>query len=142
MLELIFIIPMTVGLVALFLPVNIGRGALVVTALIHLQLTVMAWLGKLSIHASQYFYTAPSGMLVLLVTSFIFLCISVYALHYMQETVIQKEPVFLGCMMLFLGTMSMVALADHPVVLWIAIEATTLVSSAADRMASSLPGIG
>jgi hydrogenase-4 component F len=47
----------------------------------------------------------------------------------MQETVIQKESIFLGCMMLFLGTMSMVALADHPVVLWIAIEATTLVSA-------------
>ncbi len=32
-------------------------------------------------------------------------------------------------MLLFLGTMSMVSLADHPIVLWIAIEATTLLSA-------------
>ena len=41
----------------------------------------------------------------------------------------QNEPIFIGCMLLFLGTMSMVTLADHPIVLWIAIEATTLVSA-------------
>jgi hydrogenase-4 component F len=32
-------------------------------------------------------------------------------------------------MLLFLGTMSMVTLSDHPIVLWVAIEATTLVSA-------------
>jgi hydrogenase-4 component F len=37
--------------------------------------------------------------------------------------------VFTCCMLLFLGTMSMVTIADHPIVLWIAIEATTLVSA-------------
>jgi hydrogenase-4 component F len=39
------------------------------------------------------------------------------------------KHVFSGCMLLFLGTMSMVTLSDHPIVLWIAIEATTLVSA-------------
>ena len=68
-------------------------------------------------------------MLVLLVTSFIFLFIAVYAISYMNETEMQSEHIFISCMLMFLGTMSMVTLADHPIVLWIAIEATTLVSA-------------
>jgi hydrogenase-4 component F len=68
-------------------------------------------------------------MLVLLVTSFIFLFIAVYAISYMNETEMQSEHIFISCMLMFLGTMSMATLADHPIVLWIAIEATTLVSA-------------
>ena len=129
MLELIFILPMAAGILALFLPSAIGRPMLLAVGVSHLVLTIIAWFGKLSVYANHYFFPAPSGMLVLLVTSFVFLCISLYALGYMRDASIEKEPVFLGCMMLFLGTMSMVTLADHPVVLWIAIEATTLVSA-------------
>ncbi len=129
MLELIFLLPMLTGLVSLVVPAYLGRGILVVAAVLHLQLTVMAWLGKLPVYAAKFFAESPEGMLVLLVTSFIFLCISVYAISYMQETEISNEQVFPGCMLLFLGTMSMVTLADHPIVLWIAIEATTLVSA-------------
>jgi len=129
MLELIFILPAVAGILALFLPSATGRPMLLAVGGAHLVLTLLAWFGKLSVYADKYFFPAPSGMLVLLVTSFVFLCISVYAVRYMQEATIEKEPVFLGCMMLFLGTMSMVTLADHPVVLWIAIEATTLVSA-------------
>ena len=129
MLELIFLLPLLTGLVSLVVPAYLGRGILVVAAILHLQLTVMAWLGKLPVYAARYFAETPEGMLVLLITSFIFLCISVYAISYMQETEISNEQVFPGCMLLFLGTMSMVTLADHPIVLWIAIEATTLVSA-------------
>ena len=47
----------------------------------------------------------------------------------MEETEMDNKPIFICCMLLFLGTMSMVTLSDHPIVLWIAIEATTLVSA-------------
>ena len=129
MLELIFLLPMLTGLVTLVVPAYLGRGVLVVAALLHFQLTVMAWFGKLPVYADRFFAETPEGMLVLLLTSFVFLCISFYALSYMQETEMSNESVFPGCMLLFLGTMSMVTLADHPIVLWIAIEATTLVSA-------------
>jgi hydrogenase-4 component F len=129
MLELIFILPILTGLTALFLPSNMGRGMLLIAALLHLQLSLMAWFGKLAIFADRFFALEPAGMLVLLVTSFIFLCIACYAICYMQEAQLGNEPVFIGCLLLFLGTMSMVTLADHPIVLWIAIEATTLVSA-------------
>jgi hydrogenase-4 component F len=129
MLELLFLLPMIAGLAALFLPANFGRGLLIIAALFHFQLCIMAWMDKLPIYATSYFAKTPAGMLVLLVTSFIFLCISFYAVSYIRESKMQNEPVFVGCMLLFLGTMSMVTLADHPIVLWIAVEATTLVSA-------------
>jgi len=129
MLEFVFLLPIVMGGTAFFLPVSLGRGLLIVAALLHLQLTVMGWMGKLDPYFPDYFSSSPEGLLVLLVTSFIFLFISIYAISYMSETEMQSEHIFISCMLLFLGTMSMVTLADHPIVLWIAIEATTLVSA-------------
>lgn len=117
------------GLVALFLPTNMGGILLLITAFLHLQLTIMCWMGKLPPTFADFFSASPEGLLILLVTSFIFLCISIYSFSYMKETEMTHKPVFSGCMLLFLGTMSMVTLSDHPIVLWIAIEATTLVSA-------------
>jgi hydrogenase-4 component F len=129
MLEFTCLIPIFTGIIAMFLPVKFGRGILVVTAFLHLQLTIMAWMGKVTPGLPDYFAATPDGLLVLLVTSFIFLFISIYAISYMKEVEISSEPIYLGCTMFFLGSMSMVALADHLVVLWIAIEATTLMSA-------------
>ncbi len=129
MLEFVFLLPIITGGTAMFLPVALGRGILLVAALLHLQLTIMAWLNKLPPYFPDYFSVAPEGLLVLIVTSFIFLFISIYAISYMRETEMKSENIFISCMLLFLGTMSMVTLADHPIMLWIAIEATTLVSA-------------
>lgn len=129
MIEIVFLLPLATGLAALALPSGLGRILLLITALLHLQLTVMSWMGKLSPGFPGFFSATPEGLLILLVTSFVFFCISFYAFSYMNETNIENKAVFSCCMLLFLGTMSMVALADHPIVLWIAIEATTLVSA-------------
>ena len=129
MLEHVFLLPLLIGVIVMFLPAQLGRAGLVIAALMHLAVTVLGWIGNLSPATTGYFSTAPEGMLVLLVTSFIFMLISVYTVSYMQDAELKNEPVFLGCMLLFLSTMSMVALADHIIVLWVAIEATTLVSA-------------
>jgi hydrogenase-4 component F len=120
---------MFTGVFAMFLPVKFGRGILVVTALLHLQLTIMAWMGKVTPGLPDYFAASPEGLLVLLVTSFVFLLVSIYAVSYMKETEMTSEPIYIGSTLFFLATMSMVALADHLIVLWIAIEATTLMSA-------------
>lgn len=129
MIEFIFLLPIATGLTALALPLTLGRILLLITALLHLQLTVMSWMGKLTPAFTNFFSASPEGLLILLVTSFIFVCISLYSFSYMDETEMENKPVFICCMLLFLGTMSMVTLSDHPIVLWIAIEATTLVSA-------------
>ncbi|MBI9076429.1 MAG: hydrogenase [Desulfatibacillum sp.] len=129
MLEHVFLLPFLIGVIVMFLPAQYGRAGLIIAAALHLGLTLMGWMGKLSPVTTGYFSTAPEGMLVLLVTSFIFMLIAIYTLSYLRETELRNEPVFIGCMLLFLATMSMVALADHIIVLWVAIEATTLVSA-------------
>jgi hydrogenase-4 component F len=129
MIEFTFLLPLASGLIALALPAGFGRVLLVLTAMAHLLLSSLSWLGKLTPGGPQFFNVAPEGLLILLVTSFIFFCISLYSFTYIEETEVENKPVFNGCLMLFLGTMSMVALSEHPIVLWIAIEATTLVSA-------------
>ncbi|NLZ16549.1 MAG: hydrogenase [Desulfobulbaceae bacterium] len=129
MLESTILLPLMIGLLALFLPPRFGRVLLVATAGAHLLLTFMIWLGTPQPLFPDFFNKANPGMLVVLVTSFIFACAAPYAVFYMKEQKIRKERIFLGCMLLFLGTMSMAALAENLVVFWIAIEATTLASA-------------
>ncbi len=129
MLEFVFLFPLLIGVAAMVLPVRLSMLALVGAAMLHLLITLSAWLGHLTPWAPGYFSAAPEGMLILLITSFIFLLISIYTVSYLGETRMSNVPVFIGCMLLFLATMSMVALADHLIVLWVAIEATTLVSA-------------
>jgi hydrogenase-4 component F len=91
--------------------------------------SVLCWLRPFTPALPGYFGVSSAGLLVLLMTSFIFLFISWYGVLYMREQEMRSEPIFIGCMLLFLGAMCMAALAEHPIVLWIAIEATTLVSA-------------
>ncbi len=129
MLETIFLLPFAAGILAFILPAQLGRTLLVCTAIGHLALGLMAWTGRLTPIYKHFFAGSPEGLLILMVTSFIFICISLYSFSYMKETGIAHERVFTGCLLFFLGTMSMVTVAEHPIVLWIAIEATTLVSA-------------
>jgi hydrogenase-4 component F len=129
MLELVFVIPFLIGIVAFFSPVMMGRILLVATGIIEFALACMAaWTTRLPA-ATFYFTAAPEGCLVLLVTTFLFLIIGLYTLFYLVETDMPREHVFNGCLLLFLGAMAMVAVSDHLVVLWVAIEATTLTSA-------------
>ena len=129
MLQFTFIIPLIAGITVFFLPVKKGRCALLVTASIHALLTALEWLHITGPLQTSYFKTTPEGMLVLSILSFLFIFISFYSVFYMKEVEMSKEPVFNGCMLLFLSAMSMVAIADHIIMLWVAIEATTLMSA-------------
>ncbi|HBI16496.1 MAG TPA: hydrogenase [Desulfobulbaceae bacterium] len=129
MLELVFIIPYLIGIVAFFSPVMIGRVLIVTTGIIEFALACMAaWSSRLPA-ATFYFTASPEGCLVLLVTTFLFLIIGLYTLFYLVETDMPREHIFNGCLLFFLGAMAMVAVSDHLVILWVAIEATTLTSA-------------
>lgn len=129
MLEAVFCLPMIIGLIAFRLPVKLGRVVLVAGALLQLQLALLAWLAPLRPLLPDYFGAAPAGLLVLVVTAFIFVCIAPYSVLYMRAQAMRNEPVFIGSMLLFVGAMAMAAVAEHPIVFWIAIETTTLVSA-------------
>ncbi len=129
MAEMIFIIPFLTGIVVFFLPRNVGRSLLVPSGTLHLLLSILLWFGRFEPLFPDYFAVTPEGMLSLLVISLLFFLISIYTTAYLKAADIKSEPIFCGSMLLFLSTMTMVTISDHIMVMWIAIEATTLASA-------------
>jgi hydrogenase-4 component F len=129
MVELLFFIPLLAGAVSFFLASKPGRTLLTGTGGVHLLLTVLLWIFRPEALMPSYFRVTPEGLLSLSVISLLFLLISVYSTAYMETGRIRNEKVFIGSLLLFLATMTMVTLSDHVMVMWIAIESTTLASA-------------
>jgi hydrogenase-4 component F len=129
MLELVFIVPFFAGIIAFFLPRKLGRSLLVIIGAIHLLLSVLIWINRPVSMFPEYFGVSPEGLLSLLVISLLFFLISIYTIGYLKASNIESEHIFTGSMLLFLSTMTLVTLSDHIMVMWIAIEATTLASA-------------
>lgn len=66
------------------------------------------------------------GLIVLSVTSAVFLSVAVYAAAYLRSNVPRGGRVFVSCLLVFLGTTSLVALSQHIALLWVGLEGTTL----------------
>ena len=129
MLELVILIPLVTGALAFFVPKRVGRALLVLTGVTHLAASVYIWAARPEALLGSYFAISPEGLLSLLVISLLFMVISVYTTGYLETHPLASERVFCGSMLLFLATMSMVTISDHIMVMWIAIEATTLASA-------------
>jgi len=129
MVEFAFIAPLLAGIVAFFLPPKAGRPLLVLTGAAHLAVAIMLWGLRPAAFFPAYFAVTPEGLLSLLVISLLFFLIAIYTTAYLKAAEIRSEHIFTGSMLLFLSTMTMVTLSDHIMVMWIAIEATTLASA-------------
>ncbi len=129
MLEIVFIAPLITGTIAFFLTKTVGRPLLIFTGAIHLMASLLIWIFRPAAALDDYFGISPEGLLSLLVISLLFFLISIYTTAYLKTAKIQSEHIFTGSMLLFLATMTMVTISDHIMVMWIAIEATTLASA-------------
>ena len=129
MVELVILLPFATGVLAFLVPPKTGRLLLILTGIVHLALSVGLWARRPTAIFEDYFAVTPEGLLSLLVISLLFFLISIYTRDYLKTSRIPAENVFTGSMLLFLATMTMVTLADHIMVMWIAIEATTLASA-------------
>ena len=129
MVEFTFVAPFLAGCLAFFLPRHLGRPILVVTGALHLLLSILLWVLWPVSAFPDFFAVTPEGLLSLLVISLLFFLISIYTGGYLEAAKIRSERVFTGSMLLFLASMTMVTLSDHIMVMWIAIEATTLASA-------------
>ncbi|MDA8140793.1 MAG: proton-conducting transporter membrane subunit [Desulfobacteraceae bacterium] len=129
MIELIIIVPLVAGLVAFFLPLTMARPLLVLIGAVHLLLSTLLWLQRPLALLPDYFAITPEGLLSLIVISLLFFLISIYTTAYLDATRIHSENFFSGALLVFLASMTMVTLSDHLMVMWIAIEATTLASA-------------
>jgi hydrogenase-4 component F len=123
-----------------------SRILLVAGAGSHSALTLWAWRltsSGVTIEGGLWLGIDSLGLLFLSVTSALFLVASVYAAQFLAREgggehadpeegfVFRNYPqgVFAGCLLLFLSSMTLVTLSRHFGILWVAIEATTLVTA-------------
>ena len=121
---------------------NSRRRLLVAAALLHIVLTVFAWFDDTT-YVFGLFGVDSLSRWFLTVTSFLFCAAAFYAKGYLkrQSHARQKdfeenllfldapEPVFTGCLLLFLSCMTLAIFCRHFGMLWAAMEATTLATA-------------
>lgn len=144
MLLVLILLPAITGAVAFFVrSTAVRRVLLLLVALIHAGLTAFAWASTPPPGLFGWLSLDDAGLLFLSVTSGLFLAAAVYALGYLaaeskdEVTDLEEhflfrnapEASFIGCLLLFLAAMTLVTVSRHFGLLWIAIEATTLVSA-------------
>lgn len=129
MLELVCIVPFFAGILTYLIPARMGRWVLVGTAALHLCYCVSFWLAPPAMLLPFYLNLSPGSLIVLTMTSLLFCMVSCYVAVSYIDVPKNRQRLYLAGLLFFLTTMSMVALSDHIVMFWIAIEATTLVTA-------------
>jgi len=139
MTRLLVMLPF-VGAVVALVPQRAGvrRAVLVAVAALHGAGTVACVAVRPEIRAGAWLGLDEAGMLVLGISSALFLAVSIYTVVYLQRQHTpglhvhehnESERIFCSCLLAFLGTMTLVTASRHLGLLWVAMEATTLASA-------------
>ncbi len=131
---LLIAVPGLTGLAAFAIRSDrLRRPLLPATALVHLALTVAAWVHRAPAAAGDWLILDSTGVFFLSITSLLFLVIALHTTGYLASQQSHpgtgSEAVFTGCLLLFLAVMTLVELSAHFGLLWVAVEATTLASA-------------
>lgn len=145
MLMSVVLIPFCFGLIALGIPwKGIRRGLLITGAISHSAMTaVLALSHRTAAAPGAWIGLDSAGLLFVSITSVLFLAVSIYTVGYLgrdsdgkvrdsvEGFLFSNEPeaIFIACLLLFLASMSLVCISRDMGLLWVAIEATTLVSA-------------
>jgi hydrogenase-4 component F len=145
MLLALILVPFAAGLVAFAIRHDRRRRAILVgTAIAHTVMTAVAMFGGMPVEPmGEWLDLDTAGLLFLGITSALFLAASVYAVGYLEREVRSEhrdieegllfanapEAVFTGCLLLLLSTMTLVTVSHHFGLLWVGVEATTLVTA-------------
>ena len=126
----LILFPLVMAALAMAVPSNRSRPWLLpVTATVHVAMVVgVLTRPDLAVSASWLVLDAP-GRIILLQVSVLFLVCSFYTVGYLQHREERSNRVFCACLLTFLGVMSLVIWSHHLGVMWVAIEATTLVTA-------------
>lgn len=110
-----------------------SKTALIMTSVVHLVLVTRLWFIPAKPMFNSWFQLDSLGLIFLTILSFLFLNASFYCLGYLRR---KEEPragrtdrFFIGCLLFFLSTMTLVTVCQHFEMIWVAIEATTLASA-------------
>src|SRR5713101_4830674 len=122
MLALI-IIPLIAALVALVTPSESVRPYVVAVAgLLHFGVALFVRNGD----AYGWLAVDPLGHLILIVVSLLFMLCSIYGIGYLHFRAERPNRIFCVCLLTFLAMASIITLAQHLALMWVAVEGATL----------------
>jgi len=124
------LLPLAMAVVVFFTPSKRWRPRLLAgTAAAHFALTLAALADPVAPGAGEWLRLDAPGRLLLGVVSLLFLCCAVYSVGYLRYRVERANRRFCACLLVVLGTMSLVAYSQHLGLLWVGMEATTLATA-------------
>ena len=131
MILYLVILPLLGALAAFVTPSDAPRPWIVaVTAAAHTAITItVVGMADQDVFSSLWLRLDALGRLVLLVTSTLFLVCAVYTVGYLRARAERPNRIFCTALLGFLAMTSLVALAQHLTILWVGMEATTLVTA-------------
>ncbi len=145
MILALLLVPALSAVLAFFIRANgVRRVILVSSASAHFALTAWCWIDRRSFAPlSAWISLDAPGLLFLSITSLLFLAASLYAAGFLRREGTEMkadaeegflfdnipEAIFTACLLGFLSTMTLAAASRHFGLLWVAVEATTLVSA-------------
>lgn len=126
----IIVLPILGALIAAILPSERFRPWVIPgTAIPHMAVVLYALAVRPAPTAHGMLGLDAIGALILLVVSILFVANSIYALGYLTCHESWGNRTFIVCLLLFLAAMSTATIARHLGLLWVAVEATTVVSA-------------
>ncbi len=144
MIWALLFIPFAAALMSLLIRIDGPRRTLLVSAAVcHTAITATCWIHTPSPILGGWFAVDPLAQLFLTITDVLFLAASLYATAYLGAErhsqndnaeeglffVNAPEAAFTGCLLMFLTTMTVVITSQNFGMLWVAMEATTLVTA-------------
>ncbi|HEX2957482.1 MAG TPA: proton-conducting transporter membrane subunit [Chitinispirillaceae bacterium] len=127
---LLMFFPLIVAGIAALVPSNRWRPLLLPTASIPFFLmTIYTLITPGMTITNDSLFLDPPGKIVLLLVSTLFLFCSLYAVPYLMKRSQSQNRIFIVCMISFLSAMTLVTWSQHLGLMWVAIEATTLVTA-------------
>ncbi|HEY3322479.1 MAG TPA: proton-conducting transporter membrane subunit [Planctomycetota bacterium] len=145
LISALIFVPVLAGVAALLLRSDrLRRLLLVLTGVAHTGLVGVCWAVRPGPIFGGWLQLDGPGLLFLAITSVLFLAAAIQAAGYLshephgahedfdEEGLFfsnAPEAIFTGCLLFFLGTMTLVTMSQHFGLLWVAIEATTLASA-------------
>ncbi len=124
------LLPLAMAVVVFFTPSKRWRPRLLAaTAVAHFALTLQALASPVEAGAGAWLRLDAPGRLLLGLVSLLFLCCAVYSVGYLRYRVERANRRFCACLLIVLGTMSLVAFSQHLGLLWVGMEATTLATA-------------
>ncbi len=126
----LILFPILMAGAALVFPGDRHRPWLIpLTGAVHLALTLLTIASPAFQAPVGWLVLDPPGRLILLVVSLMFFLCGFYAVGYLRYRGGWSNRTFTSCLLAFLGVMSLVVWSHHLGLMWVAIEATSLLTA-------------